>query len=120
MEFTLLETTYTMGMCDAYAIALHQIYGYPLYVIYGVYKDEDDEENMEPCHIVAKKGNKYLDVRGERTKEELLKNCVFMNKVFKVKFIETSEEEARYIFTSEGVSSADIVKAKKEILKNGI
>ena len=113
---------YRTGMCDAYAIAQHQMTGLPIFLIQGKWWDDEYEEwATEPCHLVVKdeESGKYIDVGGEKTEEELKQDCHFMNadKIEEIEFVKVSPEEAREIFTTEGVSDEEIEDAKNFIEK---
>lgn len=103
------DFNFNFGDCEIYAIALHKLYGHPLYVVNGYYKEPDWDEEMgwtayfdEPCHVVVKLPNgKYLDAQGEITEDELKKACLFANEVEYIKIEPISEEEAKYLYTSE-------------------
>lgn len=102
--------SYTSGDCDIYAISLHKLTNYPLYVIRGFYKDELGD-GYEDCHMVVKSPNgKYLDVNGENTIKQLKNKCLFSNAIYKIKIVPISEEEAKYCFSMSGPSSEDIDK----------
>lgn len=100
---------FCFGDCEVYAIALHRLYGHPLYVVNGYYKEPDWDEEMgwtayldEPCHVVVKLPNgKYLDAQGETTEDELKKDCLFANQVEYIKIEPISEEEAKYLYSGE-------------------
>lgn len=103
------DFNFNFGDCEIYAIALHRLYGYPLYVVNGYYKEPDWDEEMgwtayldEPCHVVVKLPNgKYLDANGETSEEKLKKDCLFSNEVEYIKIEPISEEEAKYLYTGE-------------------
>lgn len=103
------DFNFNFGDCEIYAIALHRLYGHPLYVVNGYYKEPDWDEEMgwiayldEPCHVVVKLPNgKYLDAQGETTENDLKKACLFSNEVEYIKIEPISEEEAKYLYTGE-------------------
>lgn len=119
----LLETrdsrsVYRTGMCDAMALALHEITKLPLGIWRGIYIDDfDEEEAYEDCHmcvVISFKTQKYLDVDGIHTG---VPNCYFSNNVTEVKLMPLTKEEAVETFTMCGVDSGDIEKAK-DFIKN--
>lgn len=103
------DFNFNFGDCEIYAIALHRLYGHPLYVVNGYYKEPDWNEEMgwtayldEPCHVVVKLPNgKYLDAQGEITEDDLKKDCLFSNEVEYIKIEPIGEEEAKYLYTVE-------------------
>lgn len=103
------DFNFNFGDCEIYAIALHRLYGHPLYVVNGYYKEPDWNEEMgwtayldEPCHVVVKLPNgKYLDAQGEITEDDLKKDCLFSNEVEYIKIEPIGEEEAKYLYTGE-------------------
>ena len=113
------SSKYKTGLCDAYAIAMHRLFGYPIFAVRGYFK-EDGEWNTEDSHLVVKSGAKFIDVDGAKTKKELIDQCHFTVGlgISKVKIEEVSEEEAAYIFTTEGVSEEQISDAENYINRN--
>ena len=108
---------YSTGDCDIYAIALHRLYKYPIYVVNGYYIF-DDEYCNEPCHLVVKLPNgNFLDSRGETTEEELKEDSLFSNEIKYIKIEEISEDEAMFIFTSDDQEEL-IQKTMEEISLN--
>lgn len=109
--------SYNSGDCDIYAISLHKLYNYPIYVVRGFYIDElDNEEYYEDCHMVVKKPNNlYLDSRGEFTENELKQDCLFSNKITKIEILAISEKEAKHCFSISGYSEEDLEKTIKFI-----
>jgi hypothetical protein len=104
-----IDYDFRQGDCDLYAVALHRLYGYPLYVVRNYYPNgeyEPDEEDYnlygidtEECHIVVKLPNgNFLDSDGEISEKKLIKQCLFGNKIGKIKIERISEEEALSIF----------------------
>jgi predicted RNA-binding Zn-ribbon protein involved in translation (DUF1610 family) len=110
---------YGQGNCDVYAIALHRLFKYPLCVVRGFYKDDwDDEIAYEDSHMFVKiDKNNGMDIRGKRPISEIILDCAFVNKIEKIKTPIISEEEARNIFTMDGVTEEQINIATKEICK---
>jgi len=114
-----------MGDCDIYAIALHRLYNYPIYVINGYYKEPDSNEEMgwigywdEHAHVIVKLPNgNYLDSNGESSGEDLKNKCLFANEIEYIKIEPISEEEAKYIYTGEDKES-DIKEVMKMIKLN--
>ena len=125
-SYKLFESKFTdnfnCGDCDVYAIALHRVYGYPLYIVNGYHKEEDwDEEegyteyDSEPAHIVVKLPNgNYMDSDGEVTEEQLKADCVFGNKVEYIKIEPITEQEAMYVYSGED-QEEDIERVVKYI-----
>jgi len=108
-DYDLSDYNFNCGDCDVYAIALHRLYGYPLYIVKGYYKEDDwDEEagftgyDNEPAHIVVKLPNgNYMDSDGEIAEEQLKADCAFGNKIEYIKIEEITEEEAMYVYSGE-------------------
>lgn len=108
-DYDLSEHNFNCGDCDVYAIALHRIYGYPLYVVNGYFKEDDwnEEEGYtsyfnEPAHIVVKLPNgNYMDSDGEITEQQLKDDCGFGNKIEYIKIEEITEEEAMHVYSGE-------------------
>jgi len=100
---------FNFGECDLYAVALHRLYGYPLYTVRNYYSngeyeigDEDYEEygiDAEDSHIVVKLPNgNFLDHDGEMTENELIDLCNFSNDIGEIKVLPVDENEALSIF----------------------
>lgn len=107
---------YRGGMCDAYALAKHEMTGLPIYLVQGKWIDEEwEEEATEPCHMLVGDGKTFYDVDGARTEQDLKQNCYFSGPVTEVEIIQISPREAREIFTVEGVHDEDIEQAKQFI-----
>jgi hypothetical protein len=110
---------FNSGDCDIYAISLHRLYNYPLFVIRGYYL-EDGELNYEDAHIMVKLPNgKYLDSNGEQTKEEILPKAMFSNKISKVEIVSINEEEALNTFSCQNQED-DISKVMNTIKNNSV
>jgi hypothetical protein len=108
------------GDCDAFAIALFRLTEKkaPIYVVRG-YFTEDGEEFYEDCHMVVKWGkDQYVDVDGEHTVQELKDRCYFNNPIERIELVKVSEEEARTIFSMEGVSEAQIERATQFFIEH--
>lgn len=101
--------SFTTGDCDIYAVSLHRLHGYPLYVVRGWIKsdsEEDDEINYEDCHIVVKlPSGMFLDSRGEQSEMDLIQDARFMNDVYKVTVEPISEEIALSTFSCQDQES---------------
>ncbi len=110
----LMENIYKMGMCDAMAIALHQKYGYPLGVWRGFFPDEygeDGEEAYEDAHMcVILPDGKWVDVDGVH--QGTPPNLIFNENIHRIELVKISEDEARYIFSMDGVTDEQIETAK--------
>ena len=114
------KNSYKSGDCDVYAIALGQVLGKPLVVVRNYY-EEDGENWYEDCHVAVKVGHdRYRDVEGIKSGEEMIGQCYFNNPIEDVKIESVSEEEAKYLMTVEGVKEQEIDKAKKFILRQVI
>lgn len=114
------KSTYRTGMCDAYAMALHNITKLPLGAWTGFYYDDLEEEYVpETCHVCCVKSFdklEWVDVDGTHQGEP--DNCHFVNNIEYMKLVPISVEEAQYIFTMEGVSEEDVKTAEEFILSN--
>jgi hypothetical protein len=110
------RSIFRTGLCDAMAIALHEITKLPLGVWRGTYIDDyDEEEAYEDCHmcvVVSFPQHKYLDVDGIHTD---MPNCYFSNQITEVNLVPISRQEAIHTFTMEGVTVDDIEDAKSFI-----
>lgn len=121
-DYDLSKHNFNCGDCDVYAIALHRVYGYPLYIVNGYHKEEDwDEEegyteyDSEPAHIVVKLPNgNYMDSDGEVTEEQLKADCAFGNKIKYIKIEPITEQEAMYVYSGED-QEEDIERVVKYI-----
>ena len=115
---------YKRGLCDAYALALHKVFGYGMAVVRGWYPDDlgdEDEEAYEDCHLVGVKDDcTFVDVDGDKSEEDLKKDCFFHNPVTRITIEPVSEEEARHLFTIEGVTDEQIQDAIKFIKKQQV
>lgn len=58
------------GGCAALALALHKLTGSPMVALI-----EPDGENERPVHVMVKTGDRYLDISGLRTYDEILADC---------------------------------------------
>lgn len=68
------DYNFNFGDCYLFAIALHRMYGYPLYAVYLYYKEDDWDYLSEIAHVLVKLPNgKYLDADGEIDEEQLKK-----------------------------------------------
>jgi len=112
--------SYKLGNCEVFAIALSELLNKPLYVVRGFYWDNNIKENVyEDCHVVVKvSNNNYMDVDGIKNEEEIKLSCMFLNDIKKIKLIKITKEEAKFIFSTEGILEKDIEKAKQIILQN--
>jgi hypothetical protein len=111
----LVENVYKSGMCDAFAVALHRKFNWPLAVIRGYY-EWDDEEYFEDAHAVAiPSRGQVADCVGIRPQSEAIDSCFFSNPITRKELVLVSEKEMMGLFTMEGVSEADIVQALKHI-----
>jgi len=114
------KSIYRAGMCDAFAMALHQLTKLPLGAWTGYYYDDfEEEDSTEISHICCVKSFdqiEWIDVDGLHHGQP--KNLYFNNKIESIKLVPISEEDARYVYTMEGVSEMDIKKAKQFILSD--
>jgi hypothetical protein len=114
------KSIYRAGMCDAFAMALHQLTKLPLGAWTGYYYDDFEEDYAtEISHICCVKSFdqiEWIDVDGLHRGKP--KNLYFNNKIESIKLVPISEEDARYVYTMEGVSEMDIKKAKQFILSD--
>ena len=121
-DYDFSEHNFNCGDCDVYAIALHRVYGYPLYVVNGYYKEDDWDEEAgytgyynEPAHIVVKLPNgNYMDSDGEVTEDQLKADCAFGNKIEYIKIEPITEQEAMYVYSGED-QEEDIERIVKHI-----
>ena len=123
-DYDLSKHNFNSGDCDIYAVSLHRLYGYPLYVVRGWFKDEfgeDGEFDFEDSHIVVKLSNgKFMDSEGETTEAELRQNTAYSNDIQKITFEPISEEEALSTFSCENQEPAikqimNYIKSKKDL-----
>jgi len=64
------------GYCTEFAIALHRITAWPIFIFNEVVK-EDEEEYYNLVHATVKSPNgKYVDARGFRTEQEIANNLL--------------------------------------------
>lgn len=126
-DYDFSKHSFNTGDCDIYAVSLHRLYGYPLYVVRGWYEDdlgEDNDFNYEDCHIVVKMPNGlYLDSEGEQGEQELRQNARFMNDVHKITIVPISEEEALNTFSCQDQESEikqvmNYIKKKDKLNEN--
>lgn len=108
--------SYGHGMCDAYAIALHRKFGYPIAIIQGVRTDKWGEKDYEPVHaIVLKDPNTGIDIVGERPLKEIIERAGFSHPPEEIQVVRISESEAKETFTMEGVTEEQIAEAARYI-----
>ena len=103
---------YRGGMCDAMAIALHDLTKLPLGAWKGSYIDDDDEEQYEFCHVcivLSFQNQEWVDVDGIHSERA---NCHFTFPVDKIELVPISRQDAAGLFTMEGVSTEDVQTAK--------
>jgi hypothetical protein len=104
-------------MCDAMAIAMHETYGYPIAVWRGVFPDDlgdEGDEATEDAHMcVVLPDGSWADVDGIHVGEP--DNLRFDSPVTRVELVKITPEEARHIFTIEGVTDSQIEQAKLDM-----
>lgn len=105
-NYDLSKHNFNHGDCDIYAVSLHRLYGYPLYIVRGWFLEPewggDREYDYEDSHVVVKLPNgNYMDSDGETTESDLRQNCAFGNNIDKITFEQVSEEEALSTFSCE-------------------
>jgi len=118
-DYDLNKHNFNTGDCDIYAVSLHRLYGYPLYVIRGYFLDPQlDEYDYEDCHIMVKLPNgKYMDSGGEQTKQEMISRAAFMNNVTRIKIVQIDEETALNTFSCQD-QEEDIKRVMGHIKSN--
>lgn len=122
-NFDFSKHNFNHGDCDIYAVSLHRLYGYPLYIVRGWFLEPEwggeREYDFEDSHVVVKLPNgNYMDSDGETTEAELRQNCAFGNDIEKITFEPVSEEEALSTFSCEDQELAikqvvNYIKSKK-------
>ena len=72
---------FARGYCSEFAIALHQITNWPIYVFEEIEKDEDENEEYGLLVHVAVKtpDNRFADIRGIRTEQEISSHLLDSN-----------------------------------------
>lgn len=100
-KFENFEENFGFGDCYIYAIAMHRLYGYPIYGVKLYFKEDDWDELDDPqydfeyAHIIVKKPNgKFIDDQGEYDEEELKDLCETSYTEF-IKIVPISEFEAK-------------------------
>lgn len=111
------QQRYRLGMCDAMALALHRHYGYPLAVWRGFFPDEfgdEGDEAYEDAHMcVVLPDRSWADVDGLHSAQP--ENLIFNQPVTRVEMVPVSEEDARQIFTTDGVTDEQIEEASSHM-----
>lgn len=110
-DYDLSKHNFNHGDCDIYAVSLHRLYGYPLYVVRGWFLEPEwggeRGYDYEDSHIIVKLPNgNYMDSDGETTESDLRQNCAFGNDIEKITFEPVSEEEALSTFSCENQEPA--------------
>ena len=116
-DYDFSKHNFNFGDCDIYAVSLHRLYGYPLYVIRGYFLEEEwggeREWDYEDCHIMVKLPNgNYMDSSGEATGNEMKRACLFGNKIEKIKILPIDEQTALSTF-----SCQDQEESIKQVMK---
>lgn len=120
-DYDFSKHSFNTGDCDIYAVSLHRLYGYPLYVVRGHFLEPEwggkREWDYEDCHIVAKLPNGlFIDSDGEQGVSELKQNARFMNDVQKITIEPIDEETALNTFSCQD-QEADIKQVMNYIKK---
>jgi hypothetical protein len=105
-DYDFSKHNFNFGDCDVYAVSLHRLYGYPLYVVRGWFLEPEwggkREWDYEDCHIMVKLPNgKYIDSNGEFTGKEMKQSCLFDNEVKRITIVPIDEETALSTFSCE-------------------
>ena len=121
-DYDFNKHNFNVGDCDIYAVSLHRLYGYPLYVIRGYFLEPEwggkREWDYEDCHIMVKLPNgKFMDSDGEQTKNEMISRAAFMNDVEKIKIVQIDEKTALNTFSCQD-QEEDILRVMKHINKH--
>lgn len=103
-DFDFSKHQFHLGDCDIYAVSLHRLYGYPLYIIKGWFLEPEwggkREFDYESAHIVVKLPNgNYMDSDGEVTEGQLRQSVAFSNDIEKITFEPIDEETALSAFS---------------------
>lgn len=118
MESIDSRTQYRVGLCDAFAIALHQLTKLSLGAWVGEYYDdfteEDELEYAHLCVVVSFENQTWIDVDGLHS--GLPKNIHFDNQIENVKLIPVMENDAREIFTAEDLN--DDIETAKDFIRS--
>lgn len=120
-DYDFSEHNFNMGDCDIYAVSLHRLYGYPLYVIRGHFLEEPwggkREWDHEDAHIMVKLPNgNYLDSSGEQTEKQMKRLALFGNKVRKITFEPIDEETALSTFSCQ--NQEPVIKQVMKYIKS--
>ena len=112
---------FNIGDCDIYAVSLHRLYGYPLYVIRGYFLEPEwggeREWDYEDCHIMVKLPNgNYMDSSGEATEEEMKSAGLFSNAVERVEIEQIDEQTALSTFSCQDQESS--IKRVMKFIQN--
>lgn len=103
----------TRGNCDVFAMALRELYNFPLYAIRGV----NDSGECEYCHAFCKVGQDlYLDAEGLHSSLELISKAAFIMDVVDTSVVEVSEIELKDMFSCQDQSH--LIKEVKIYLSN--
>jgi hypothetical protein len=118
---------YRMSMCDAMALALHELTSLPLGLFRGYFPDPDGDEGEEAyqdCHAVVILDSqipRWLDVDGiqsgipvDRLSLDPLGDSV------RWELVPATSEEVLEAFTVEGVAEHDIARAREFIAQDAV
>lgn len=108
---------YRVGMCDIFAIALHNLTDLPFGAWGGKYYDEyTEEDEWEYCHLCVVldfQTPKWADVDGVHSGKP--QNCYFNNPVENIELVRVSRQEAEEMFTACPIDDSSIKQAEDHI-----
>lgn len=105
---------FVTGYCAEYAIALHERFGYPLYVIKGVFPGGDYE--IAHAFVSADGGATGLDASGASGVESIKAACFFSRRPRQVKVSRVSRESLEW---EVGVEDEALVEARQLVAERG-
>lgn len=110
---------FTTGYCAEYAQALHELTGYPIFIIKGYGSSEDDFEPYEIAHVFVSPdgGNTAIDAIGTRSVQGLVMDSFFTNKPVRITVdpISASELETEMPSEPEALREARVAVASEGI-----
>lgn len=110
---------YRGGMCDAMALALHDLTRLPLGLWRGFFPDEygdEEDEGYEDCHavvVISFDPPRWIDVDGVHEGEP--DNCHFAQPVTRLQLVPATKQDVRDAFTMEHFKPAIVRQAKQFI-----